>query len=139
MLTLFFSSRSRHTRCALVTGVQTCALPIYFARLFLAQLRQLDRAEIIAGHAGVAGALAVADENRPHSRLSRSRSGVQPSGNSSPGSGGRSGTLAKMRSRPSNVEPLERRMKNSEAVRSAGHRVGKEGGGTCNTRGSANR
>src|SRR3546814_5232319 len=24
----FFSSRSRHTRCAVVTGVQTCALPI---------------------------------------------------------------------------------------------------------------
>src|SRR3546814_11965276 len=39
----FFSSRRRHTRCALVTGVQTCALPIlciitsiigtYFVRL----------------------------------------------------------------------------------------------------------
>src|SRR3546814_5616378 len=33
MLTLwrcfFFSSRRRHTRCALVTGVQTCALPIW--------------------------------------------------------------------------------------------------------------
>src|SRR3546814_8826367 len=28
---LFFSSRSRHTRCALVTGVQTCALPISFS------------------------------------------------------------------------------------------------------------
>src|SRR3546814_4358055 len=27
----FFSSRRRHTRCALVTGVQTCALPIYRA------------------------------------------------------------------------------------------------------------
>src|SRR3546814_8617280 len=27
----FFSSRRRHTRCALVTGVQTCALPIYVA------------------------------------------------------------------------------------------------------------
>src|SRR3546814_8325390 len=26
----FFSSRRRHTRCALVTGVQTCALPIYW-------------------------------------------------------------------------------------------------------------
>src|SRR3546814_8157123 len=26
----FFSSRRRHTRCALVTGVQTCALPICF-------------------------------------------------------------------------------------------------------------
>src|SRR3546814_10152288 len=25
---LFFASRRRHTRCALVTGVQTCALPI---------------------------------------------------------------------------------------------------------------
>src|SRR3546814_6980303 len=28
MVTFFFSSRRRHTRCALVTGVQTCALPI---------------------------------------------------------------------------------------------------------------
>src|SRR3546814_11203545 len=26
------SSRRRHTRCALVTGVQTCALPIYLQR-----------------------------------------------------------------------------------------------------------
>src|SRR3546814_3104390 len=33
----FFSSRRRHTRCALVTGVQTCALPICFA----------DRARIV--------------------------------------------------------------------------------------------
>src|SRR3546814_20838607 len=29
MVVFFFSSRRRHTRCALVTGVQTCALPIY--------------------------------------------------------------------------------------------------------------
>src|SRR3546814_13772101 len=29
LLFFFFSSRRRHTRCALVTGVQTCALPIY--------------------------------------------------------------------------------------------------------------
>src|SRR3546814_1422971 len=28
-LFFFFASRRRHTRCALVTGVQTCALPIY--------------------------------------------------------------------------------------------------------------
>src|SRR3546814_8690776 len=32
-LLFFFSSRRRHTRCALVTGVQTCALPIYGAAL----------------------------------------------------------------------------------------------------------
>src|SRR3546814_3968548 len=31
MLYFFFSSRRRHTRCALVTGVQTCALPIFGA------------------------------------------------------------------------------------------------------------
>src|SRR3546814_15597262 len=29
MCIFFFSSRRRHTMCALVTGVQTCALPIY--------------------------------------------------------------------------------------------------------------
>src|SRR3546814_10882620 len=28
-----FSSRRRHTRCALVTGVQTCALPIWSPRV----------------------------------------------------------------------------------------------------------
>src|SRR3546814_5905227 len=28
-MAFLFSSRRRHTRCALVTGVQTCALPIY--------------------------------------------------------------------------------------------------------------
>src|SRR3546814_597172 len=32
-LFFFFSGRRRHTRCALVTGVQTCALPIYGAEL----------------------------------------------------------------------------------------------------------
>src|SRR3546814_5330864 len=31
VLFFFFSSRRRHTRCALVTGVQTCALPICVA------------------------------------------------------------------------------------------------------------
>src|SRR3546814_7725052 len=29
LIVFFFSSRRRHTRCALVTGVQTCALPIW--------------------------------------------------------------------------------------------------------------
>src|SRR3546814_14045594 len=32
LLCFFFSSRRRHTRGALVTGVQTCALPIYLSR-----------------------------------------------------------------------------------------------------------
>src|SRR3546814_2881127 len=31
LFSFFFSCRRRHTRCALVTGVQTCALPIWRA------------------------------------------------------------------------------------------------------------
>src|SRR3546814_18360986 len=34
----FFSSRRRHTRCALVTGVQTCALPILQINMSLSEL-----------------------------------------------------------------------------------------------------
>src|SRR3546814_2690534 len=34
----FFSSRRRHTRCALVTGVQTCALPISNGLEFLVDI-----------------------------------------------------------------------------------------------------
>src|SRR3546814_3907462 len=37
MLSFFFSSRRRHTICALVTGVQTCALPIYFQVVNIAE------------------------------------------------------------------------------------------------------
>src|SRR3546814_2519397 len=68
----FVSSRRRHTRCALVTGVQTCALPIWIgervvllvaagdARLdngkakaaFGGKAKMLDREEVetITGH-----------------------------------------------------------------------------------------
>src|SRR3546814_7202049 len=42
MLCFFFSSRRRHTRCALVTGVQTCALPIYLRARLPATARGAD-------------------------------------------------------------------------------------------------
>src|SRR3546814_1516560 len=42
-LSFFFSSRRRHTRCALVTGVQTCALPILRDAHRLDQLGAGDR------------------------------------------------------------------------------------------------
>src|SRR3546814_2115746 len=42
----FFSSRRRHTRCALVTGVQTCALPIYLLGPFVVGRDPLDAAVI---------------------------------------------------------------------------------------------
>src|SRR3546814_9922336 len=47
-IVFFFSSRRRHTRCALVTGVQTCALPICRAvALDIVQVR-LGRVEALA-------------------------------------------------------------------------------------------
>src|SRR3546814_11396590 len=42
----FFSSRRRHTRCALVTGVQTCALPISPFETVLAA--DTERANLLA-------------------------------------------------------------------------------------------
>src|SRR3546814_1929747 len=45
----FFSSRRRHTRCALVTGVQTCALPI--------SRRQYGQASMSYSCSGCAGCL----------------------------------------------------------------------------------
>src|SRR3546814_20109223 len=48
-LFFFFSSRRRHTRCALVTGVQTCALPIS------------EDLDILAGEGLMAGPLLSAD------------------------------------------------------------------------------
>src|SRR3546814_6519581 len=44
----FFSSRRRHTRCALVTGVQTCALPISCLVPALAQAQDDDAAQTTA-------------------------------------------------------------------------------------------
>src|SRR3546814_6418152 len=49
---VFFSSRSLHTRCALVSGVQTCSLPIYVWRGYGLEFRilcRLGELEIAAG------------------------------------------------------------------------------------------
>src|SRR3546814_2709241 len=46
-LFFFFSSRRRHTRCALVTGVQTCALPILLSEA-AARLTGLSKADTAA-------------------------------------------------------------------------------------------
>src|SRR3546814_2722973 len=57
-LFFFFSSRRRHTRCALVTGVQTCALPICRSRALLPCIGQL------LAHPGRGGKLRLACEWR---------------------------------------------------------------------------
>src|SRR3546814_1207341 len=42
MLIFFVASRRRHTRCALVTGVQTCALPIFNGRSGIGPITHFD-------------------------------------------------------------------------------------------------
>src|SRR3546814_8599747 len=51
----FFSSRRRHTRCALVTGVQTCALPILFGGALAFAVNWPLRASVIVLVLGSAG------------------------------------------------------------------------------------
>src|SRR3546814_4138409 len=65
----FFSSRRRHTRCALLTGVQTCALPIYAATIHKSQGVTVDRAHVLATPG--------MDRHSAYVALSRHRDGVQ--------------------------------------------------------------
>src|SRR3546814_1047710 len=51
----FFSSRRRHTRCALVTGVQTCALPIFVREP--PRDAAADAADALDGDADIPGAV----------------------------------------------------------------------------------
>src|SRR3546814_11239046 len=48
----FFSSRRRHTRCALVTGVQTCALPIWLEKELGLQLLRRSTKQVSLTQAG---------------------------------------------------------------------------------------
>src|SRR3546814_2942803 len=62
----FFSSRRRHTRCALVTGVQTCALPISPKGPIQVNWRK--------GQTGVEGQLKLPDSIRAKLRVPGQRS-----------------------------------------------------------------
>src|SRR3546814_13493727 len=61
-----FSSRRRHTRCALVTGVQTCALPIFTGGLVAGSFGALTEVygDLLRG-AGAASRLAELLHARP--------------------------------------------------------------------------
>src|SRR3546814_12259055 len=77
VLCFFFSSRRRHTRCALVTGVQTCALPITdgtnngFGGVILKEWSERDRstdeiqAELNGKGAAITGVYATAFQPTP--------------------------------------------------------------------------
>src|SRR3546814_6639989 len=65
----FFSSRRRHTRCALVTGVQTCALPISAA---LARRRQ-EHVAVVGGLEKSEAGAAEDDEGNQRQRIAVQR------------------------------------------------------------------
>src|SRR3546814_5458028 len=76
LLFVFFSSRRRHTRCALVTGVQTCALPICLMHFGLVivgldygfqEMTTLD--EVVGGAPYGATTLAGGDGSRQPSKI----------------------------------------------------------------------
>src|SRR3546814_4705944 len=51
-----FASRRRHTRCALVTGVQTCALPILWTRFQVQRSENRVSVTLLEGAVGIATA-----------------------------------------------------------------------------------
>src|SRR3546814_2183608 len=65
MYVFFFSSRRRHTRCALVTGVQTCALPISWVAGVGSRVAVTTMGSALSSaNAGVLTASAVPSKNR---------------------------------------------------------------------------
>src|SRR3546814_1374968 len=73
LFVFFCSSRRRHTRCALVTGVQTCALPISspssFARTGCAGRTGVNPHDDKAGCAGARAMSCVPKDDRSAARL----------------------------------------------------------------------
>src|SRR3546814_13801664 len=125
LVVFFFSSRRRHTRCALVTGVQTCALPISpagahedwstFEKVKLLR-RKAERPPIeqhrhSAGRSGVdAPKKEIQAWSRPMAEFDVERQGAE----------------AELRDKGSRLRDIRR---------SDERRVGSEGGRTCRTRG----
>src|SRR3546814_9126311 len=69
ILLFFFSSRRRHTRCALVTGVQTCALPISDAlEVTRARLDSVHELDDLAAALQRTSEVMLADLNRSEER-----------------------------------------------------------------------
>src|SRR3546814_11198211 len=62
------SSRRRHTRCALVTGVQTCALPISAAQAVLAPGERINSLTMPEGNGPVVVAATQASKGPPRGR-----------------------------------------------------------------------
>src|SRR3546814_4511914 len=91
----FFSSRRRHTRCALVTGVQTCALPILLDRPAKAtSVPPPSCGRSFSSAAETRKSQGPAKRSRPASRAASSSPGVAWPTGSAPSGGGLRRTAA---------------------------------------------
>src|SRR3546814_1897933 len=107
VFSFFFSSRRRHTRCALVTGVQTCALPIWHLRRHAAHgdpragTRRHRRLRLAARRGGGPGSRAGPARRFARRNLEGAAHGLEcakPAGRqSSAGSGPRQGVVCVFR------------------------------------------
>src|SRR3546814_15172627 len=93
----FFSSRRRHTRCGLVTGVQTCALPILRRQgvtvvLITHKLREImaitDHVSVMRGGAMVAGRVTAETDKEELAELMVGRKALLSVGKQAPRAGG---------------------------------------------------
>src|SRR3546814_2155666 len=68
-----FSSRRRHTRCALVTGVQTCALPIFSPNSLFGEYRQIIIYFREVSHSSISASILYVDTPISQLRLNPSK------------------------------------------------------------------
>src|SRR3546814_13004548 len=119
-MVFFFSSRRRHTRCALVTGVQTCALPI-------SPVEQVE-IDVLAQRGGQRGGVVETGGGRPAALQPVRRRIARPEKARLPGGQGLKGCQLRICGR--RAEP-ERHALEHARQRSEERRVRKECVGTC--------
>src|SRR3546814_17469666 len=75
LVVFVFSSRRRHTRCALVTGVQTCALPIWYSPIRITRRPKWPVAarQVLGRHEAIAVIPALSSWGRIHFGYRRAR------------------------------------------------------------------
>src|SRR3546814_16693754 len=113
----FVSGRRRHTRCALVTGVQTCALPIYRRGERQARAdRRLDDRGGVARRPLAPPLGLVPIDHVQDARVARGLLIEAKGTDRAPGEG---------------IEPLGRGQEECRGLRSEDRRLGKECGSTC--------
>src|SRR3546814_3831145 len=132
VVTFFVSSRRRHTRCALVTGVQTCALPIYWKfPSFGAYAEQLRRQPPAANAYALVGHMSLRVQAMDHDvqRAATDREAAQMKQRLTEAlDEGASGFSTGLWYPPSRAAPTDEVIAVAEALRARGGQIGRASG-----------